>query len=173
MDLEFNARQSGEKKKINGYECHEVVVTVTSHEKGKTVEQAGGIILTSHVWLTPKIDTMKEIEDFNRRYTQKLAAPNYVPSVAPSTSGNSKYLLPAMHRLQTETSKLEGTAVLTETTTEFFEDAQTSAKLKKESGQTGTALVRGAVMTLKRELVKISTDVPDSDLDIPPGFVEK
>src|SRR6185295_2983366 len=50
-----------EKKTINGFDTHEAVVTVTVREKGKTLEQGGGMVVTSDMWLAPKIAAMKEI----------------------------------------------------------------------------------------------------------------
>ena len=44
-------------------------------EKGKTLEQSGGLVMTSDMWLAPKIAAMKEVADFDLRYAQKLAGP--------------------------------------------------------------------------------------------------
>ena len=47
-------------------------MTITLREKGKTLEQGGGMVMTSDMWLAPKIAAMKEIADFDLRYAQKL-----------------------------------------------------------------------------------------------------
>ena len=46
-------------------------MTITVREKGKTLEQSGGMVLTSDMWLAPKIAAMKEIADFDVRYAQE------------------------------------------------------------------------------------------------------
>jgi hypothetical protein len=72
MEIDFDVKNTGAKKTINGFDTREAVVTITVREKGKTVEQGGGLILTSDQWLAPKIAAMKEIADFDMRYAQKL-----------------------------------------------------------------------------------------------------
>jgi hypothetical protein len=78
MEIDFDVKNTGQKKSINGFDTHEVVMTITVREKGKTLEQGGGLVMTSDMWLTPTIKAMKEIADFNRRYYDKL----YGPAVA-------------------------------------------------------------------------------------------
>ena len=51
------------------------IMTITLREKGKTLEQSGGLVMTSDMWLAPKIAAMKEIADFDLRYAQKLDGP--------------------------------------------------------------------------------------------------
>ena len=75
MEIDFDVKNTGEKKTINGFDTHEVVMTITVREKGKTLEEAGGMVLTSDMWLTPKIAAMKEIADFDQRYAQQLVGP--------------------------------------------------------------------------------------------------
>jgi hypothetical protein len=171
--VDFELHESGLKKNINGYDCREVVMTSAAHEQGKTLEESGGIVLTAHVWLAPKIDAMKEIDDFSRRYVQKLAAPNSPPGVEQARADRERYLMPAMRRLQTETAKLDGTAILKITTTEFVEDAAVSARLRNSQEQGNASPARGAITALEQELLKVSTEVDDADLAIPAGFKEK
>jgi dienelactone hydrolase len=45
---------------------------VTAHEKGKTIEQSGGMVMTSHMWMAPAIPAMKEIAEFDQRYWEAL-----------------------------------------------------------------------------------------------------
>jgi len=80
MEIDVSLKESGQKRAINGFDCREVVMTVTAREKGKTLEQAGGMVLTSNMWLAPRIDAMKEAEEFDRRYAQKLGEIVGVPS---------------------------------------------------------------------------------------------
>ena len=47
-------------------------MTITVREKGKTLEQSGGMVMTTDMWLAPKIAAMKDIADFDVRYAQKL-----------------------------------------------------------------------------------------------------
>ena len=51
------------------------IVTVTVREKGKTLEQAGGMVMTNDMWLGPQIPALKEIADFDMRYWKQLQGP--------------------------------------------------------------------------------------------------
>src|SRR5947199_572363 len=72
IEVDVDIKTTGEKKTINGFDTHQVIMTITLREKGKTVEQGGGMIVTTDIWLAPKIAAMKEITDFDVRYAQKL-----------------------------------------------------------------------------------------------------
>ena len=75
MEMDFSMKESGQKKAINGYDCREVIMTITMRQKGKTLEQGGGTVLTSNIWLGPEIPALKEIRQFDLRYAQKLDLP--------------------------------------------------------------------------------------------------
>ena len=72
MEIDFDVKNTGAEEAINGFDTHEAIVTVTVREKGKTLEQGGGMVMTADMWLAPKIAAMKEIRDFDVRYAQKL-----------------------------------------------------------------------------------------------------
>src|SRR4029078_9601077 len=74
MQVDVSIKESGQKKKIAGYDAREVVTTITVHEKGKKAEDSA-MVMTSSFWLAPRIAAMKELEDFDRRYAQKLLLP--------------------------------------------------------------------------------------------------
>ncbi|HEX7138764.1 MAG TPA: hypothetical protein VF219_12985, partial [Vicinamibacterales bacterium] len=75
VEIDFDIKNTGQKRSINGFDTHQAVVTVTVREKGKTLEQGGGMVMTTDVWLAPTIKEMKEIRDFDMRYAQKLYGP--------------------------------------------------------------------------------------------------
>ena len=77
MQIDFDLKETGQKKNINGFDCREVVMTITVREKDKTLEQSGGMVMTTHQWLTPRIAAMKEITDFDSRYAEKLRGPSF------------------------------------------------------------------------------------------------
>lgn len=167
--VDFKLTESDRKKTIDGYDCHEVILIITVHEQDKTLEESGGMVLTVHKWLAPKIEALSEIADFNRRYAEKLALPNK----SAGTVGNQRFLMAAMARLQAESSKLEGTAILTTITTEYIEKTQDGASLRKGGNQAVSSPTRGGISTMDEELLKVSSDVDDTELEIPAGFKEK
>lgn len=122
MQIDFDLKDTGEKKNVNGYDCHEVVMTITVHEKDKTLEQSGGMVMTTHEWLAPSVPSMKEIADFDRRYNEKLRGPVYatMPSADQMAAAAAMYpmLTQAIGRLNVENVNMNGTAVLTSMVTE-------------------------------------------------------
>ena len=47
-------------------------MTITVREKGKTLEDSGGLVMTADMWLGPQIPAMKEIAEFEMRYWKQL-----------------------------------------------------------------------------------------------------
>ena len=70
IEVDFDVKDTGQKKTINGFDTHQVVMTITVREKGKTLEQSGGLVMTSDMWLAPKIAG----DEGNRRLRHALRA---------------------------------------------------------------------------------------------------
>src|SRR5215210_2481628 len=75
LDVDFDVKETGQKKPLAGYDTREVIMTITVREKGKTLEESGGLVMTSDMWLAPQIAAMQEIADFDLKYAQKLYGP--------------------------------------------------------------------------------------------------
>ena len=122
MQIDFDLKETGQKNNVNGYDCREVVMTITVHEKDKTLEQAGGMVMTTHEWLAPRIAAMKEIADFDRRYAEKLRGPSFavMPSAEQMAAATAMYplLTDAIGKFNAENVNMDGTAILTSMTTE-------------------------------------------------------
>jgi hypothetical protein len=73
VEVSMDVRETGERKTINGFDCREVVVEVKAFEKGKSLETAGGMVISSNMWLGPELPGTQEVADFYRRYAEKLA----------------------------------------------------------------------------------------------------
>ncbi len=67
MEVDFDVKETGQKKSIAGYDAREVVMTITVREKGKTLEDSGGLVVTSDMWLGPEIPAMRELAEFELR----------------------------------------------------------------------------------------------------------
>ena len=52
VEVSVDVRETGDRKNINGFDCREVVVEVKAFEKGKTLESAGGMVISSNMWLS-------------------------------------------------------------------------------------------------------------------------
>jgi hypothetical protein len=115
MEIEFSAKETGQRRQINGFSCRQVVMTVAMHEKGKTLDQAGGMLMTIDTWLAPRIAAMKEIADFDTRYWKKLALDTAMPSAEEMAQAFAMFpgLKDGMARLEKEKVNMDGTAIET------------------------------------------------------------
>jgi hypothetical protein len=201
VEIDFSLKDTGQKQTINGFNCHEVLMTVTAREKGKTLEQSGGMVMTSHVWLTPAIAAMKEIAGFDVRYAKAMEGP-YGSADSAEQMAAALAMYPAlkdmMGKVQTEGVKIDGTAVLTETTMEAVKSPEQVAQEQKQQedsadsgspvrsigGLLGRKLARkkddnagpkdrSVILTMRNELLKATPSVAPADLSIPAGFKEK
>jgi hypothetical protein len=203
MEFDFSLKESGQKKMISGYDCREVVMIITAREKGKTLDEGGGMVMTSHIWIGPKIPALKEVADFDQRYAKALGnifgLGGSAEQMAMATA-----MYPGMKdmigKMQVESVNMEGAQILTEMTMETVKTAEQMAQAPKQDsdsssmtsigglgGMLGRRLGRkkeaetdpnkpknrSTIMTMNHELLKISTSVPPEDLAIPAGFKEK
>ena len=203
LEIDFDVKNTGQKKATNGFDTHEVVMTITMREKGKTLEQGGGLVLTSDMWMAPKIAAMNEIAAFDLRYAQKLYGPMIAgasPEEMAAALALYPMMAPAMARMRTEGAKMDGTAIMTTVTMDGVKSAdQLAAEQKDRDGgdskpsasggigglvgglarraaqkkMEGDPKSRATVMTITNEVLKVVTDVAPADVAVPAGFSQK
>jgi hypothetical protein len=136
VEIDFDLKNTGEKKTINGFDTHQAVMTVTVREKGKTLEQGGGMVVTADMWLAPKMPAMKEILDFDQRYA-KLLYGTVIAGVPAEQAAAAMAMYPmmkqAMGKVTTEGGKLEGSSVLTTTTMDAVKSEEQIAEEAKST----------------------------------------
>jgi hypothetical protein len=112
--VDVSIKESGQKKNINGYDAREIVTTITTYEKDKKPED-GAMVVTSSTWLAPRIAAMKDMEDFDRRFAQKLLLPFAADMAQQMAPMMAMYpgLKESMGKLDAEKVNMNGTAVLT------------------------------------------------------------
>ena len=192
VEVDFDLKETGQKKAIAGYDTREVVMTITVREKGKTLEQSGGLVVTSDAWLGPEIPAMKELVDFELRYWK---------AIAPETAGVSPEQMAAvmamypmvkqgMERLNKEKVNLRGTPLSTVTTFEAVKSKEQMEQQQKDSASSGGGGLggmlarkmmkknteekpRATIFTVTGETLEVSTSVAPADLEIPAGFKQK
>jgi hypothetical protein len=198
MEFDVDVKNTGATKTINGFNTRQVIMTITIREKGRTLEQSGGMVATTDMWLTPTIAEMKEVADFDMRYAQKLYGGMFAGASAEQMAA-AMALYPlmkqAMGRMSTEGAKIDGTAILTTVTMDAVKSAEQVAQEAKasessESPSTVGGLLgglarraaarknenqnpaRATFMTSTVEVLKVATAVTQADLAIPTGFKE-
>jgi hypothetical protein len=152
MDVDFEVKNTGEKKEINGFSTTQAIMTITVREKGKTVQQSGGMILTSDMWMTPSLPAMKEVSDFHAKYAAKLYGPmveGASPEEMASAMAMYPMMKPALEKMAAEGRKLQGTPILTTMTIDAVKSAeqlaaeQSSASEQKSSNSAPPTSVGG------------------------------
>jgi hypothetical protein len=200
VEVDFDVKNTGQRKAINGFDTHQAVMTIAVREKGKTLEESGGLVMTSDMWLAPKIAAMKEIADFDMKYAQKLYGP-MVAGISASQMAMVTAMYPmmkdAMAKMSAEGGKLDGTAIQTTVTMEAVKSAEQLAQESKaapaDSQPTGGGITgrlggmlakkigpkkedagktRSTFMTMNTEVLKVATDVAPADVAVPAGFKE-
>jgi hypothetical protein len=139
MEIDFSAKETGQRRMINGFDCRQVVITIAMHEKGKTLDQAGGMLITTDSWLAPRIAAMKEAMDFDMRYWKKLALDTALPSAEDMAQAFAMFpgLKDGMARLEKEKVNMDGTAIETITAMQSVQTKEQAAQ-KQDDQQGGS-----------------------------------
>jgi len=192
VEVDFDVKETGQKKSIAGYDAREVIMTITVREKGKTLEESGGLVVTSDLWLGPDIPAMKEIAEFQMKYARAIAPEISEISAEQMAAIMAMYPMvkQGMDRLAKERTKLSGTPLATTTTFEGVkspdqttQEKQNSSggglsgmlarKMMKKGNTSNTDSSRATIFTATTEVLEVSTTVPATDLEIPAGFKQK
>ena len=194
LEFEADVKKTGQRKTIAGHDTEQVILTITGHEKGKTIDQSGGFVMTSDMWMAPKIAALEELNEFQIKYFKAVYGGLFTAGDAQQMAG-----LVAMYpsfakmaeQMRTEGHKLPGTALSTVLTfegvksEEQMKEAASSAPAGGATGGLGGMLARrmGAnkgqtqqrtkVMTTTRDLLSVSTAVDAAEVAIPSGYKEK
>ena len=146
-EVDFDVKDTGQKKDLIGYHTHEAIVTVTVREKGKTLEEGGGMVMTSDMWLGPRIPELKELADFDMRYWKALQEGSGVPAMSPEQVAQVMAMFPlfgrAMDRMQKDGDKISGTALDTTTTLESVKSPDQMTQSQQPSGGAGGGGISG------------------------------
>jgi hypothetical protein len=136
VDIDFDVKETGQRKMINGFDTREVVMTIGVHEKGKTLDQAGGLVMTSSNWLTGNVAAYKEEADFERKFAEKIGLPTIVDAQQMAmASAMYPMLRDAMKKMQTESVNLSGTPVMQTTTVEAVADPSQTQQQQQAQAQ--------------------------------------
>jgi len=193
MEMELDLKETGQTKTINGFNCSQVIMTIRTHEKGKTMEEAGGLLLTADMWIAQGITAGTEIGDFERRYFEKVHGTDN----AQMLQAMAMYpgLDQAFAKMKTQSATVKGTAIQTIMTVEAVPSKEQLAQQQKqeekqESGagglfggfakrlggkknddqQQGDSGKKNAIMTMNVEILKLATAVAPEDISLPAGL---
>jgi hypothetical protein len=194
LAVDVDVKETGQHKTIIGYDTREVVVTLTMHEKGKKIEESGGLIMTSTMWLAPRIASLDEKTAFQRKFFDAVYG-STLAGIDPQQATTLAALLPGLQRLSGEMSaqgdKLQGTPLSTtvvvdgvkspEQMKEASDDDSGSGgglggfggRLARRMTHKGEPQQRTTALTTTHDVLSIATSVDAADLAIPDGFKDK
>ena len=190
-EVDFDVKETGQTKQIAGYDTHETIATVTVREKGKTLDDGGGIVMTNDLWLGPDIPQLKEVVDFELRFWKQLQEGAGTDTISPEQMAMLIASFPgiqaAMQRFSQEGGKLKGTALDSTSTFDAVKSKEQLAQSQQQSSGGGgisgmlakkvmkhdEPKARSTVFTTHHEYISIDKAVDASDLAIPPDFKEK
>jgi hypothetical protein len=114
-EIDFSVEKTGQRRSVNGYDCQQAIMTIAVRQKGKKLEDGGGMVLTSDLWMAPTIPAMQEQAAFMQRYMKKLLGSDTETLARDLAQAIAMYpqMKAAMERMKKEGAKLEGTPVLT------------------------------------------------------------
>jgi hypothetical protein len=203
-EVDFSVDKTGERKTINGYDCQRFIMTIAMRQKGKKLEDGGGMVMTTDMWMGPKIPAMEEQWAFQQRYVKKVFGTDTetMERDLAQVMAMNPQMKPGMERMNKETAKLDGTAILTTMKMESVvtaEQAQARAdqpkpgigglpgglggmfgkkKKAEEAPKEGQPAAAGAsnratILTTTTELLGVETSVAAADVEVPAGFRQK
>lgn len=199
-EVDFDMKNTGVSRTINGFDTRQTVVTITVREKGKTLNEAGGLVMTTDLWNAPNAPSTKDLAEFDLKYAQKIYGPMIVGASAQDMAmAMAMYpqIQPALEKMRAEGAKVQGTAILTEVKMEAVPPGtanQTAAapapaepakkgfggmlgglkKMAEQSEKNSNAKPeRAIIMTTSIEMLKLTADVDAESVGIPARFTEK
>src|SRR5688572_24453481 len=136
FEVDFDLKNTGATRNVNGFDTKQTVMTITVREKGKTLNDAGGMVMTTDMWLTPNAPSTDDIAAFDMKYAKQLYGPTVMNGASAQDMAMAMAMYPqikpALDKMAAEGTKVEGTAILSE--------------MKMESVPPGTANTTSAAM---------------------------
>ena len=191
--IEFDAdvKETGQRKPIAGHDAREVVLTLTMREKGRTLDEGGGMVVTNTMWLAPKIAALDEVTEFQMKYFRAIYGGLFT-GINPEQMATLAAVMPGLatlrERMATESRKLEGTPLVSTSVVETVKSAEQMAAVseppasgggvsgmmaRRLAGNRGRPQQRSVFFTSTHETLSVAPAASAEDVSIPATFKEK
>ncbi len=189
LELDVDVKQTGQRKSVAGHDASETVLTLTLREKGKTLEEGGGFVMTSNIWLGPRVAALDELAEFRMRQFKAIYGQAFDAQQLNAAAVMIPGLGRLMERMASESHKLTGTPLAT---TSIFETVKSAEQMKaaasnasssgsgggglggmlarRMAGNRGEVKQRSLALTTTSETLSIGTTVAGDDVAIPAAF---
>jgi hypothetical protein len=192
LDIDVDVQETGQRRSLLGHDTREVILTLTAREKGRTLEQSGGFVLTNTLWLAPRLAAVDELTEFELKFIRAVYGESFLGDMQQMAGMMALY--PAFsnmaRRLGEESRKLAGTPLSTTMTFESVrseEQMKAAAEANQSSGGGGIGgmlgrrimgnraapQARAKILTTTHEMLSVETAVTDADVTIPTNFREQ
>jgi hypothetical protein len=187
LEFDVDVKPTGQQKAIAGHDAREFAINIVMRQQGMKLEESGGMVVTSNVWMAPRIAGIDELHAFNLKFFKAVYG-DVFNGMNPQQMGALSAMLPGvtelMQRLSAETRKLEGTALSSTTVIESVKSAeQLKAAAPSGGGGIGGMIARrmargqneprSRVMTTTNDYLTIGATAAAEDVAIPATFKEK
>ena len=187
LEFDVDVKPTGQQKAIAGQDAREFVVTIAMHQQGMNIEESGGLMMTSNIWMAPRIAALDEMHEFNMKFVKAVYGDMF-SGMNPQQMGAASAMIPGlgslMQRMAEENRKLQGTPVATTTVIENVKSPEQLKNAQPASGggiggmiarrmARGSSEPRTKVMTSTSETLTIASAAAAEDVAIPAGFKEK
>lgn len=187
IEITIDVKETGQTKSIAGHQAKQVVVTATAHEKGKTLEESGGMVITNDLWVAPRVAALDEIAQFDMKFIKAIYGDEMFAAAQQLAQMAAMYpsLQKLMQDMESKTRALEGTVLAMTMKTETVKSAAALAQTPAApTGGLGGALARrlgagrkpeprSVLFTSSTETQSIDATAADADVAIPAGFKER
>lgn len=187
LEVTVDVKETGATKSIAGHQAKQVIVTLTAFEKGKALEESGGMILTNDVWVAPRVAALDEIGQFEMKFVKAIYGDDFTAAAQSMAAALAMYpgLQDMLKQMETRLRALDGTTMATTMKVETVKSAEAMKQSSAPpSGGLGGALARrmGAgrkpeqrslLVTMANDTMSIDARASDADVAIPAGFKEK
>lgn len=187
IEVTVDVKETGETKSILGHQAKQVLLVVTALEKGKTLEESGGIVMTNDLWIAPRVAALDEVSQFDLKFFKAVYGSEMAAAAQSMASLLAMYpsLQQVAKQMEERTRALNGTTLMSTSKVETVKSAEQMKQAPSSGGGgLGGALARriggnrsseprSLLMTSMSETQSIDTSASDADVAIPAGFKEK
>jgi hypothetical protein len=188
IDFDVKVEPTNEHKTIAGHDARKTILTLTMREKGKTLEDGGGMVITDTMWMAPRVAALDEVRDFYLKYFQAVYGQAFAGMDLQQMNAVSALLQglgPSMQRMSSELKKLQGTPLASEMVVESVKSAEQMKAASSNGGGGGLGGMlarrmmrrqteqRTKALTTTNETMSIAASATADDVAIPAGFKQK
>jgi hypothetical protein len=77
VNARFEVNKTGNKRKIGGYDCEEVLIKMVTEAKDKEPKEQGKFTLETNLWVSDQVKGWDQIQAFDKKFAEKMGWGEY------------------------------------------------------------------------------------------------